>query len=278
LSSFDRARETLGRQLRELREQAGLNGKEFAARLHWQAAKVSRIETGQRTPSHADIAEWAEAAGVPGRTDELVLRLNVLDEMYATWHRQFRAGLRARQAMSLDLESRTKLLRIYEPGLVPGLLQTPDYARTVIESNVALYGFSTDVEDAVATRMERQRILYDSSRQIHFVIAEAALRHHVADAAVMRAQVDRIVTASAMSTVALGILPLDHQLPIALKAGFWIYDERHVLTETVSAELAVSEPTEIQMYVKTFRVLADIALYGDDARQKLIDVQNRFTD
>lgn len=277
-SSFERAREALGRQLRELREQTGLNGKEFAARLQWQPAKVSRIETGQRTPTRAELGEWTEAAGVSELLEELVVRLGALDEMYATWRHLFRSGLRARQKISLDLESATELLRVYEPGIVPGLLQTPDYARAVIESNVLLYGFVGDIEDAIAARMERQRVLYEADRRIHFVVTEGGLRHHVADRAVMRAQIDRIVTASALSTVRVGIIPLDLQIPVALKCGFWIFDERQVLSETVSAELTVTEPGEIQMYVRTFQVLADIAVYGDAARRKLIEIQGRFAD
>lgn len=276
MSSFQRARETLGKQLRELREQTGLNGKEFAGRLQWQPAKVSRLETGQRTPSRTDISEWTAAAGVPECTDELIIRLSALDEMYATWHRQFRAGMKSRQAVGLDIESTTSLLRVYEPGIVPGLLQTPDYARCVFEANASLYGFSPDIEDAVTARMERQRILYESNRQLHFVVTEGGLRNPIASADIMRAQLDRLVTAAALSTVALGVIPLDVQLPIALKGGFWLFDDRQVLTETVSAELSVSEPSEVQMYARTFQVLADAALYGDASRQKLIEIQDRY--
>lgn len=278
MSSFQRAREALGRQLREIREQAGLNGKEFAGRLGWQPAKVSRIETGQRTPSRADIAQWTGQAGVPERAEELNIRVASLDEMFAVWQRQLRSGMSGRQRESRDVEGQTRLLRIWEPGIVPGLLQTPDYARAIFEANAGLYGYRADIEDAVAARMDRQHILYESGRRIHFVVTEGGLRNPPVPADAMKAQLDRLVSASALSTVALGVIPLDAQLPLPLKANFWIYDEDRVVTEVISAELTVTDPSEVAMYVRTFTVLADVALYGEAARQRLIGMQATFAD
>jgi len=278
VSSLNRARESFGRRLRELREPTGLSGKDFAERLGWDPAKVSRFETGKRLPSRDDIHAWAEAVGQPTAADELLAQLSVIDEMYATWRRQFRAGFGGRQRSSLQVEAHTRQFRIFEPAMVPGLLQTPEYARHVYRVLVELYGLAGDVDEVVALRMERQRVLYEPGHQFHFVIMESALRQSFVPRDVMRAQVDRLVSVSTLKNVALGIVPLDVQLPAAPWHGFWLFDDRLVQVETVSAELSVSEPEEIKMYAMTFKAFADVAVYGDKGRTKLIEVQRALVD
>ena len=273
MSSLQRARESFGRRLRELREPTGLSGKDFAERLGWDPAKISRFETGKRTPSPADVQAWAEACGQPEAVDELLAQLSILDELYATWRRQFRTGFAGRQRASLQVEAHTKLFRVFEPAMVPGLLQTPEYARHAFEVLAELYGFAGDVDEVVSLRMERQRVLYEPGHQFHFVILEATLRQSIVSGDVMRAQLDRLVSASTLKSVALGIVPMSVQLPAVPSHGFWLFDDRLVQVETVSAELSVNEPEEIKMYATTFRVFADIAYYGNQARTLLLDVQ-----
>jgi len=278
MSSLTRARESFGRRLRELREPTGLSGKDFAEHLGWDPAKVSRFETGKRLPSESDIRAWSEASGQPAAAEELLAQLSVIDEMYATWRRQFRAGFAGRQRSSLQVEAHTRQFRIFEPAMVPGLLQTPEYARHVYRVLVELYGLAGDVDEVVALRMERQRVLYEPGHQFHFVIMESALRQSFVPRDVMRAQLDRLVSVSTLKDVALGVIPLDAQLPAAPWHGFWLFDDRLVQVETISAELSVSEPEEVKMYATTFRAFADAAVHGDAARSRLIDVQRSLAD
>jgi transcriptional regulator with XRE-family HTH domain len=278
LSSLQRARESFGRRLRELREPTGLSGKVFAEQLGWDPAKVSRFETGKRTPSPADVQTWAEACSQPDITDELLAQLSVLDELYATWRRQFRAGFAGRQRASLQVEAHTKLFRVFEPAMVPGLLQTPDYAHHAYQALVDLYGFAGDVDEVVGLRMERQRVLYEPGHQFHFVVTETALRQSFVPNDVMRAQLDRLISVSTLKGVVLGIVPMSVQLPAAPWHGFWLFDDRLVQVETISAELSVNEPEEIKMYATTFRVFAEVALYGKQARALLIDIQAGLAD
>ncbi|HEV2640466.1 MAG TPA: helix-turn-helix transcriptional regulator [Actinocrinis sp.] len=278
MSSFDRARESLGRRLRELREQTGLNGKQFAEALGWQATKVSRLENGQRTPSRSDITAWAEAADAVAVTDELLTLTAALDEMYATWKRQLKAGFGPRQRKSLEAEGQTRFLRGFQCSVVPGLVQTPDYARRVFEHNSALHGFAQDIDDAVDIRMRRQQVLYESRQRLHLVMTEGALRHTTVTPHVMRAQLDRIISVSTLANVVLGVIPFDRQLPVLPLHGFMIYDEQTVRVETVTAELTVADPAEVQLYLKIFKALADAALYGKDLRTHLIELQAGLAD
>lgn len=279
MSTFQRARESLGRQLRELREQTGLSGKEFAARLHWQASKVSRLETGQRTPSRSDIIEWTEEAGASDQADVLIARLRVLDEMYATWKRQLKTGMSARQRKSLDLEGATRLLRIFECGIIPGILQTPDYARRVLEISANLAGAPpNDLDEAVSLRIQRQQILYEHRQSVHIVVTEGSLLHPLVSASTMREQIDRLVSATTLPSVSMGVIPAHRMLAVAPTHGFYIFDDHLAMTETISAELAITDPTEIELYLLRFRILAEAALYRDDARALLLKIQATYTD
>lgn len=278
MSSLQRARESFGRRLRELREPTGLSGKDFAEQLGWDPAKVSRFETGKRTPSQRDVHAWAEACGHPEAIDELLAQLSVLDEMYATWRRQFRGGFTGRQRASLQVEAHTRQFRIFESAMVPGLLQTPDYARHAYLVLSELYGLAGDVDDVVAVRMERQRVLYEPGHQFHFILMETALRQSFVPSDVMRAQLDRLISVSTLKGVALGVVPLAARLPAAPWHGFWLFDDRLVQVETVSAELSVTEPDEVKMYAATFRAFAEVAAYGEQARASLIDIQRTLSD
>lgn len=279
MSSFQRARESLGSQLRELREQTGLNGKEFAAQLGWPASKVSRFENGQRTPSRSDVLAWTEQAGASGQAEALIARLRVLDEMYATWRRQLKTGMSARQRKSLDLEGATRLLRIFECGIIPGILQTPDYARRVLEISATLAGSPPDdLDEAVSLRIQRQQILYEHRQKVHIVVTEGSLLHPLVNASTMREQIDRLVSATTLPSVSMGVIPAHHMLAVAPTHGFYIFDDELVMTETISAELTITDPTEIELYLLRFRILAEAAVYRDEARALLLKLQATYTD
>ena len=273
MSSFERARESLGRRLRELRERTGLNGKQFAERLGWQATKVSRFENGQRTPSRSDVVAWCEAADAVPLMDELLTLTAALDEMYATWKRQLKAGFAPHQRKSLEVEREATMLRGFQCSVVPGLIQTSDYARRIFEHNAQLHGYAQDIDDAVEIRMRRQQVLYEPQQRLHLVLTEGALRHTTVAPAVMRAQLDRIISVSTLPNVVLGVIPLDRQLDVLPLHGFVIYDDQTVRIETVTAELAVTEPSEVQLYLKIFKIHADAALYGNSLRSHLIHLQ-----
>jgi len=277
LSSFQRARESLGLELRELRERTGLNGKEFAARLTWPASKVSRFETGQRTPSRADIVAWTVAAGAESEAEALIARLRVLDEMYATWRRQFKTGMSARQHHSLNLERDTKLLRIFECGIIPGLLQTPDYARRVLEITANLAGAPLeDLDQAVLLRIQRQQILYEHRQKVQIIVTEGSLLHPLVGASTMREQLDRLISATTLPSVSMGVIPARRALGVAPTHGFYIFDDHLVMTETISAELSITDPDEIEIYMRRYRILAEAAVYHDEARALLLAIQASY--
>jgi hypothetical protein len=114
--------------------------------------------------------------------------------------------------------------------------------------------------------MRRQEVLYRPGRRFHFVVTEAALRYRLCPAEVMAGQLDRLVSASTLKTLRFGVIPFEAQLPVAPVHGFWIYDERAVYVEHLTAELKLTQPTEIATYLALFGKLAEVARYDTAAR------------
>src|SRR5262249_22688537 len=128
-SNVDEARRALGKRLRELRQRAGLSGVELAESLSWVGSKVSKIENGRQTPTDQDIRAWTSATGTDDETDSLLSALHNLELQHAEWQRLLRAGLKSHQLSLSQRDEKTTLFRGFENTVIPGLLQTAEYAR-----------------------------------------------------------------------------------------------------------------------------------------------------
>ena len=271
MSSFQRAREALGLRLGEMRRDAGLTGRQLAAAAGWHPSKVSKIEGGKQTPFEADVEAWVSACGRPEMAAGLVASLRTLEDQYVEFRRMFRTGQRARQEAIAEIESATSCVRNFEPVLVPGLLQTPDYARYRLAERLEEIGAPDDVDDAVAVRMQRQQVLYRPGKRFCFVVTEAVLRYRLCPLEVMAGQLDRLVALSTLTTIRFGVIPFQAQLPVAPVHGFYVYDDRAVYVEHFTAELKLTQPAEITAYTGLFDQLAGSARYGSEARATITD-------
>jgi transcriptional regulator with XRE-family HTH domain len=266
MSSFQRAREALGTRLRELRRDAHLTGKQLAERNGWHPSKISKIEGGKQTPVEADLEAWANTCGEPDLGLELIASLRTLESHYVEHRRLFHAGMSAQQRAFSELEDQTTVVRNFENVFVPGLLQTPEYARYRLAEGVEYDGAPDDLDEAVGVRMQRQQILYRSGKRFHFVITEAVLRYRLCPPEVMFGQLDRLVNLSTMPTIQFGVIPFEAELPLAPVHGFWLMDERVVVVENFTASQNLTQTSEIGSYVRIFEQLAGAARYESDAR------------
>ncbi|MFF4988909.1 helix-turn-helix domain-containing protein [Streptosporangium saharense] len=267
MRDIDRVRQQMGARLKELRLDAKMTGRQLAARCNWQSSKISKLENGRQTPSESDIHAWCEAVEQPDEAADLVTTLRSLETLYAEWRRQLRHGTRAGQQSRVEADAKTSSFRIFEPIIVPGLLQTSEYARLRLSQVIAFHQIPDDLEDGVSTRMRRQEALYDPAKKFHFVILEAALRVGMAPPDVMLGQLDRLVSVTMMPRVLLGVIPMRTLLPFTPQHGFWIFDDRVVQVETVAAELTLTLSEEIRQYVRLFDWFAKEAHYGAHARR-----------
>lgn len=256
----------MGNKLRQLRENANLSGRQLAELLSWPPSKVSKIENGRQSCTRDDVEEWTRAVNAaPEILDELLTALRVIRDEYAAWRQTLSGGTRARQQANLHLEAQTTTLRAFESAIIPGLLQTADYARAVLTGFVRTHNTPDDVEDGVRTRIQRQEVLYDASKHFQFLMTEAALRYRFAPMPVMRAQLDRLTGLAGLDTIEIGVIPDNHLYTVAPGHGFWIFDDR-VMLELISAELVVTDSSEMALYARIWDELWTTAAKGADAQ------------
>ncbi|MGW0821851.1 helix-turn-helix domain-containing protein [Streptomyces sp. NPDC002845] len=268
-TDFQTAREALGARLRELRAEAGLEGKDLAARLDWQTSKVSRLQNGKQTPSAADLTAWARAVGRPDVEAELQgLRAGLeMKQRHRSWRRQLVGGHRGRQEIAVRQTDATRTIRGLEVSRIPGLFQTPEYARVIFDSNAEFRGIAPTTEAAVETRMRRQAALYEPGKLFRFLVCEAALYHRSCPVDVMAEQLDRLYGLVGQRRVELGVIPFGAQLRRTAPHAFWIYDQRLVIVETISEELWLTGEEDIALYERAWDWLAESAEYGAPARR-----------
>lgn len=239
-----------------LREDARLTGKDLATRLGWAQSKVSRLENGKQTATLEDLEAWAQAVRVSAEQyDVLVADLRGMRFEYATWKHQLRSGTARRQRANLPLEANAALVRVFVPDLVPGLLQTAEYARHVFARLVHLHGIPNDIDEGVRTRLRRQQLLYDPTKRFRFLLTEAALRYRLCPPAVHRGQLDRLLAAAGLDTLTLAIIPFTATLPVVPSHAFTMFDDTLVLVETIGAELAFRASEEKTLYADVFERL-----------------------
>jgi transcriptional regulator with XRE-family HTH domain len=272
VTDFQARRREFADKLRAHRERAGLSAKEFANSLGWGNSKVSKIETGKQTPSDAELTDWLTVLGASGsEATALHTELRDLRVHQIEWRRQLRAGHRARQVQDAKSEREASVIRAVDVAAVPGLLQTPDYARAIFTTQGALLDVPDDVDASVRARMERQRLLYQGGPSIEILIGEAALRHPIGLPTVMAAQLDRLGSALGLPGVRIGVLPFGRQLPYVPWHGFWIVDDT-VFVENITAEVRVTDETEVTIYHRLADALWTVAVEGDGARALLASV------
>ncbi|MFJ4828378.1 helix-turn-helix domain-containing protein [Streptomyces sp. NPDC088747] len=271
-TDYQQAREALGLRLRELRLTAPggrLTGTALANKLGWPNSKISKLELGRQTATPDDLRQWADATGQPKAYEELRTRLAGFESHIRSWRRQLTDGHKPVQDAHNAAQANAKVLRAWESSWIVGVLQTPDYARSVLTRSAELHRSPRDIEDAVRSRMKRQELLYSGGRQYRIILWEAVLRALVCPPSVLAVQLDRLTGIVGMDTVELGIVPLTASLKQPPGVGFWIYDDELAVTETWHAELWVDDPGSVATYVRAWESLSESAVYGADAHNTI---------
>jgi len=263
----------LAAELRRLREIAGVSGRELAQRIGISQSKVSRIESGATTPPAPAVAAWAEAVGASAETRA---RLAAMTEAVFAEVQAWRAALPVRghlQDQIKEWEAAARTVRVFQPSVVPGLLQTAEYARRVFGLFHVSYA-DDDLAKAVAGRLNRQLALYDEERQFAFLLTEAALRWRPGPPRVLYAQLDRINSLTTLDNVTIGLIPYDVEATTIIPAGFDILDghdgESVVTIETQHANLVVTDADYVADYEQVWSLLTEMAVF-DEKAQALLD-------
>ncbi len=263
--SVQDAREALGQRLREIRRDAGISGRELASREGWHESKISRIEHGKNKPSSDDIRAYCNHCQAREHLPDLLATLHNIDAAYLEYRRLLSAGVKRGQQLYAKLEADAKLIRTYDPQIIPGLLQTAEYAEAKLRSVIEFYDLPNDIDAGVSKRMERQQVLYRKDHRFHFVISERCLYTTVGDDDVIRGQLDRLHSIIGMPRVMFGIVPLTVEVKVVVE-NFTMFDNQMVKVEAHTAELTITQPREIALYGRAFDVLASQSVTGSAAR------------
>ncbi len=267
-------RAQLGAALRALRMASGKEAKAVARSALMSPSKLSKIENAKLAAGATDVERILTAIGV---SDEVKAEYTEAARVSATeataWRLLKRMGVHKGQQAAKALETQMSTLRLFQSALVPGLLQTPEYIRAILRR----HDLSEDaLTRTINGRLERQAVLYDSKKSLRFIITEPVLRWRIVPPQMMAAQLDRLVSVSRFPHVDIRVVPLRvQQLDIANHA-FVIRDDRMVTIETVHAEVVVTDPRDVELYVEKFEGFERTALSGDGMRSLVESIRDEF--
>lgn len=264
------SRDELSRLLAFVR--GGRTQMEAAALTGLSQAKISRAERGRfpLTPEEAD--RYADRLGA---TPEQRERLVQLATARSAEHVSGRVALvRVAAAVQERIERYQReatLIRAWQPNLVPGVLQTPEYTAALLAGD----GEGDPGPAWWTARRARTAMLSEPGRSWHLLVSEAALRWPLGSAATMRSQIEHLVAASELPTVRLGVLDLSTPKSFAPPAAFHMYDQ----VVSVATEVGTSfltDSADVEHFDALFAHLDAAALHGDAARGLLAGVAQRY--
>lgn len=263
-------RRTLGVELKALRTMAGESQRDLARRTQFTQVVASRVESGRQLLSIPEVTDWLDAFAAAPEVRERVLTLAKAAHHETMPWPEVAAG-DALQGVARHREAGAVLVRNYQSGLVPGLLQTAEYARQLLPQ---VYDASPDdYAAATADRLERQQLLYrEDGPRFEFLLTENSLRWSPA-AGVMPSQLDRLLTVATLATIELRVLP-DARVGTPTWHNFILFTPRddapvYVTTELVHGGQELRAPDVVATYERLWQRLWDASVGGPDAVQLL---------
>jgi transcriptional regulator with XRE-family HTH domain len=258
----------LGYELKQLRERAGLNAGEAAERIGMGRAQLSQIETAKTTILTERLQELCRLYGCTNKA--YIEALITLSEATGKgWWSAYKNRIGSGALDLAELEAGSTQLRAHESLLIPGLLQTEAYTRAILASAKPAHG---SIDDAVAFRMERQRILSgDNPPTLHAVVHESALRMRFGGPAVMRAQLLHLVELARHPHITIQIFPFEADAYAAYTGNFLyarpaVDQLSTVVLEHPIASLHLGDSGHLAEYGALFDALTTRALGPIDAQ------------
>lgn len=266
-----RSRE-LGDGLRTAMHGAGLSSKEAGNKLGWSDSRVSRLLSGKRGGSEIDVAAFLAVCGVTG--DERHRLLKLCREMSTRGWLQQHGGQLPRQLRTLiDHENVAVRIDEFQPIVVPGLLQTGDYARALLSGTRTLP--VDEIDDRVAARLARQALL-GSGAGFSFFVHEFALRLPASTPEVMSGQLHHLLRLSVRPYLSLRIVPASVGVHAGIAGAFKLMEFAEfrpiVYLDSQTASIFLEEPAEIAAYRRSLSALAESALDEGQSRELIAAV------
>lgn len=273
----------LAARLKELRQAAGLSAAALGRPFGWSQSKTSKMENGHSALVVADIERWLDAvqADEDERAEVLVIARETGTRV-RPWRHSDRPDAAAQQDARGRRDAETTGIGVYQSEVVPGLLQTPDYARRLLEVHSLLP--RDEIPAAVLARMNRQTVLFDEDKRFDLVITETALRWRPGPAPVTLAQLDRIASLAGFPNVRIGVISRETQerreaRPLHSFVLLRYADAPATAEiETLTAEQEVTEPADVALYERFLAEQQELAEHGPELSALLDRIRDELRD
>ncbi|QDY77280.1 helix-turn-helix domain-containing protein [Streptomyces qinzhouensis] len=263
-------RRRLGQELRRLRELKSMTAEEVADRLLVSQSKISRLENGRRSISQRDVRDLCGVYAVEDhRVVESLMQMAKDSRQQGWWH----AFGDIPYSVYIGLETDAANLRVYEPQVVPGLLQIRPYAEAVV-AGAAPENSQAEIDKRVNVRMRRQGRVKDDEQPLRLwaVIDEAALRRIIGSRHVMQEQLEYLVAMGQLPHVTVQVLPFDMGAHPGINGQYAILefpdaaDSSVVYIEGVTSDLYLEKGPDVHKYTVMYEHLRAQALNVEQSR------------
>jgi transcriptional regulator with XRE-family HTH domain len=273
-------RRRLGQELRRLRELKGMTAEEVAERLLVSQSKISRLENGRRSISQRDVRDLCGVYEVEDqRIVESLMQMAKDSRQQGWWH----AFGDIPYSVYIGLETDAESLRVYEPQIITGLLQTRAYAEAIIRGGSPETS-DTEIDKRVQVRMRRQdRIAVEGEPlRLWVVLDEAALRRVVGSRQVMREQLEHLAEMSQRPHITVQVLPFEVGAHPGINGQYSILefadaaDSSVVYIEGVTSDLYLEKAHDVQKYTVMYEHLRAQALNVDQSARLIEEVAKEY--
>lgn len=168
-----------------------------------------------------------------------------------------------RQTELASLEAEASELRYFLPSMITGLLATPEFIRA------SLSHAPGDPSKTVARKLERQTVLYDTSKSFTFLLTEQAARWAVVPAPAMAMQIDRLASLSRLPNIRIGVIPTGTVMPRGPMNTFTVYDSWLATVENFTGRMIFRDVRDVSEYLAVFALFEGHAEFGDESRNLL---------
>ncbi|CAL9541777.1 transcriptional regulator with XRE-family HTH domain [Streptomyces glaucescens] len=273
-------RRRLGQELRRLRELKGMTAEEVAERLLVSQSKISRLENGRRSISQRDVRDLCGVYEVEDhRIVDSLMQMAKDSRQQGWWH----AFGDVPYSVYIGLETDAASLRVYDPQVVPGLLQTRQYAEALIQGALP-EASPTDIDKRVQVRLRRQeRIAADENPlRLWAVLDEAAVRREVGSKQVMIEQLEYLLEMSQLPHVTVQLIPFEMGAHPGVSGQYAILefpdaaDSSVVYIEGVTSDLYLEKAQDVQKYAVMYEHLRAQALNVEQTREFIAEVAKDY--
>ena len=268
----------LAAELRRLR--GDQTGDEVAVALMWSPSKVSRYELARTVPNVAEVGKLLDHYGVTGPHREQVLTL-AREATQKGWWEAYSDALPEELTALIALEDEASSCWMWQVNLIPGLLQTEEYARQIISGGyqVGIPLLPSQIDQRVEVRLRRQNILTrNNPMEFSVVLDESVLLRRNTDTQAMRAQLAHVLQVSELPNVTVRVCPLQTLHPVVTSSFLLLkFGRTHdtelndvVSTEQLQSNLHFEGEADTHQYRRAFQALSSVALDPEQSRELIL--------